>query len=475
VSANGGTREEPETSQQPAVASEPAAPSGRRPSRTRSIIVWALIVVSTVVACAASVTLWVKRQVLDTDQWTKTSSELLANPTIRGAVAAYVVDQLYENVDVTGRLSQDLPANVQQLAAPLAAALRGPATEAVDRLLASDRFQNRWEQINRTAHQALVNVLEGHTRVGSTANGVVTLNLGALVKDVGARVGIPSSVLDKIPPDAGQVVVARSSKLHTAQRAYRAIHVIGALAFIVVVLLYLLAVYLAIDRRRTVRNIGWAIVILALVLFTARRGAEHYVTSLITDQANRKLAGITITIATSLLRTMAWATLSYGLMIVLWACLLGPSRLALAARRALAPAVNQVGVAVGSTLAVFLLLLLWQPTPAFTTTFGVLGIAALLATGVVLLRRRTVAEFPDASFGATVAGTRAWFEKRRHRSAPAPDAVQGTTDLAALERLATMHDNGVLSDDEYRLAKSQLLSPVGAGVSPDVGGDAGNP
>jgi hypothetical protein len=239
--------------------------------------------------------------------------------------------------------------------------------------------------------------------------------------------------------------------------------------------MYLLAVYLAIDRRRTVRNVGWAIVIVALVLFAVHRIVPHYVTSLISNDANRKIAVITLAITTTLLKTMAWAALAYGVMIALWACLVGPSRLAFAARRALAPVVNPPGVAAGSAFAVFLILWLWQPTPAFKTTFGVLGIAALLATGVIVLRHKTLAEFPDASFGATIASVRAWYEKRRHRSTPAPDAVRGSVDPAALERLTTMHDDGVLSDDEYQQAKTRLLGPISTGASPGAGGDSGNP
>ena len=44
--------------------------------------------------------IWVERQALDTGEWVNTSGHLIRNPTIRTALGEYLVEQLYENVDV---------------------------------------------------------------------------------------------------------------------------------------------------------------------------------------------------------------------------------------------------------------------------------------------------------------------------------------------------------------------------------------
>ena len=82
------------------------------------------------------------------------------------------VTQVYDNVDVSGEIAKQLPPKYDALAGPISAALRSPAEQGVDQLLARPRVVALWENANRIAHQELVAVLEDKTRPGvSTANG----------------------------------------------------------------------------------------------------------------------------------------------------------------------------------------------------------------------------------------------------------------------------------------------------------------
>ena len=75
-----------------------------------------------------------------------------------------------------------------------------------------------WINASTTAQQKLVNVLEDKTGFGiTTGNGVVTLDLGELVRSLGAELGISSATLDRIPPDAGELEIMRSDQLDAAQ------------------------------------------------------------------------------------------------------------------------------------------------------------------------------------------------------------------------------------------------------------------
>ena len=58
---------------------------------------WALIVLAALVLLVSSLTVWVKRQALDSDAWADASASLLDDPEIRSAVAVFLVDQLYTN------------------------------------------------------------------------------------------------------------------------------------------------------------------------------------------------------------------------------------------------------------------------------------------------------------------------------------------------------------------------------------------
>ena len=55
--------------------------------KPRHKTVLALIVVASLTGVLAIFALWANRQLLDTDNWTKTSSGLLENDEIRGQVA----------------------------------------------------------------------------------------------------------------------------------------------------------------------------------------------------------------------------------------------------------------------------------------------------------------------------------------------------------------------------------------------------
>ena len=174
-----------------------------RPRRKRHVLVIVLIVITSLLAFVTALGTWVRRQALDTDAWVSASNEVLADPVVRDALSTYVVNELYKNVDVAGQFREQLPDNLKGLAGPLAGALRSPATEAVDRLLATSQFRSLWEQVNRRAHETLVRILEDKTRAGlSTAEGTVTLDLGELLQEVGQQLGLPSAVLDRIPADA---------------------------------------------------------------------------------------------------------------------------------------------------------------------------------------------------------------------------------------------------------------------------------
>src|SRR3954453_15264286 len=86
----------------------------------RRALVWALIVAASLLALASILTTWVHRQMLDEQSWKEASPARIADPRARQAVSVYVVDQLYDNVDVPLALQQRLPPDLKPLAASAA-------------------------------------------------------------------------------------------------------------------------------------------------------------------------------------------------------------------------------------------------------------------------------------------------------------------------------------------------------------------
>ena len=83
---------------------------------------------------------WINRQLLDNHEWNKASARIVRDPTVRETLSIYLVNSLYDNVDVAAALGQRLPPNVRPLAGPAAGA-RQPATDSVRFLLARPRAE----------------------------------------------------------------------------------------------------------------------------------------------------------------------------------------------------------------------------------------------------------------------------------------------------------------------------------------------
>jgi len=372
-----------------------AAPAGM--GRARSIVVWALVGAATLLLLASSLTIFVKRAVLDADNWADTSVQLLEDDEIRGALATYLVDQVYDNVDVAAQLRQRLPQQLQGLAAPAAAGLHQLGVQAADALLARPRVQELWRTLNRRAVRSFVAILEGEeVRRLRAEQGQVVLDLQPLVRNVAARVGVSN----RLPPDAGRLVLLESDQLDAAQDGLNALRVLTVFLAIVVLALYVAAVVLARGaRRRVLLGVGLCLVAAGIVLLAARRVAGNgLVDALSDDILNRPAALRAWDIGTELLRDLAIAGIVYGLLLVLAALLSGPSRPAVATRRALAPILRRYPVPVfAAVLLVFFLVILWGPSAGGRGLWGSLVLLALLLIGVETLRRQVRREFPADS------------------------------------------------------------------------------
>jgi hypothetical protein len=426
-----------------------------------------LLAVACVTGFIAIFSTWVKRQVLDTNNWTNTSAKVLQNKKVQVALGAYLTDQLFSNVDVAAQLRGALPGRTQALAGPAASGLRDLAERSVPQLLARPRVQDAWRLANQAAHKQLIDILNGGGAVASTNGGVVTLDLRQLLTQLASTVGIslPAGATNQLPANAGQLVILRSSQLKTAQNITKAIRDLSIIMSILTLVLFAAAIALASGwRRRALRSTGWCFAGVAIFVLLIRRVAGDWIVSnLVKSDSVRPAAHDVWIISTSLLRAIAIAILIYGLLIVLSAWLAGPTRPATAVRRALTPALRDRPVLIyGVAGFVYLLVLLWGPTPAFRKIIPIVLIGALIVLGIELLRRQAAREFPDARAGDTMQSLRhAWATRKE----PSPKPVAGADDHGAqldrLERLAALHDRGALTDAEYAAQKTTLLKPAG--------------
>jgi hypothetical protein len=366
--------------------------------RWRRITIWVLIVLAGLIGLVSALTVWAKRQALETDKWVATSTRLLEDDEIRGALSLYLVDQLYTNVDVAAELEARLRPELKPLAAPLAGGLRELSVRAADNLLSRPAVQTLWREANRRAHEAFIAIVEDKGEFLQTGEGDVVLDLRPLVEQVAARVGLSEErVEERLGPDAGRIVIMEADQLGTIQTIVELIRKLSIFLAIAILVLFALAVYLAEGRRReTLRAVGITFVVVGALLLVIRRLAGNWIVdALASGEPIRDSASNAWYIGTDLLAGIAWTAIAYGAIVILAAWIAGPSRWAMSVRRSLAPSLrDRPGLVYAIVGLAYLLVVAWGPTPAFRQPWSILIFAALTGLGVEAFRRLTVREFP---------------------------------------------------------------------------------
>jgi hypothetical protein len=371
-------------------------------SRRRRIAIWSLLAAGGVVAVLAVFALWTARQLLDERAWDVTSAALIADPAIQTAISGYLVDELYDEVDVAGTLRSALPPRLDGLAAPAAGALRAPAQEAVRRLLERPRVQALWQAAAGATQDQFVNLVEGTgPALRTPSGGGVVIDLRPLLADVGRRLGLPVTG-KRLPEDIARIQVMRASQLDTLRTIFRVLKAVTLVLWIVAAALIAVAVWLARGRRReTIAAGAMALILAAIVVLLVRRLIGGGVVGDLAKTATAQdAANAAYSIATSLLAQIARTVLSLALVLLAAAWLAGPSRLARRARDVVRPALTARPELVhGAVVAVLLALLALDVVPGIRTAIAAALLVVVAVIGVELVRRQAVAERPPSRSG----------------------------------------------------------------------------
>jgi hypothetical protein len=386
-------------------ASETRSSVTTSPRRRRGVV-YALMVVASLILFLAVFAVWANRQLLETDTWTDTSTKLLEDEEIRSQVASTMVDTLYANVDVQAELQSALPPRLQPLAGPAAAGLRQLSLRLANQALQRPRVQQLWEDANRVMHEQLIDVVEH----GGDQD--VNLDIGTIVTQLGDQLGV--DVAGRIPPGAAQIEVLPNDELSSIQKAVDVLRGLAIVLTILAVALFGLAIYLAQGwRREALRSVGFAFIVVgAIVLVVRALAGDAVVSSLASTESVRPAIADTWSIATALLSAQGGAMIFYGLFIVIGAWLSGPMGFARTARRAITPILERRAIAYSALGLILLLLFIWSPTPGFQRLPTALLLIALSIVGLEFLRHRAITDFPNETWET---GSQRWSAALRSR------------------------------------------------------------
>jgi hypothetical protein len=365
------------------------------PNRIAVRVLIGLGVLLTVLAIFA---VWAERQLLDTDDWVDTSSELLEDPAIRTALGDYLTTELSSNVDLEQAVAQRLPPQAQQLAGPIAGALQQAANAAANRALESGRLLNAWEEVNRAAHQKLIDLVEEKGEFQGEG-GEVALELKPLVEQIADEVGLPPDVADRLPEDTASLTIIRADQIESAQKI---VNLLKGLAIVFTLLAlgsFALAIYLSEGRRpMTVLWCGLGLIAAGIVVLAARSLAgDAVVDSLVVNPSNEEAGSHAWSIGTSLMKSIGITAIIYGVLFVIASWLASATRSATSVRRLLAPVLRDNPAWVYGLLGLAALIYFaFAPTHGLRAVLTLALLVGLAAFGIAALRRQTAEEFPRA-------------------------------------------------------------------------------
>ena len=100
------------------------------------------------------------------------------------------------------------------------------------------------------AQSKLIALIEDEGELRSTTGGVVTLDLKSPLESVTAQLGLPGTLVAKLPESATSIEVMKSSELDAAQKGLKLLKTAGYVLAALTLLLYAAAIALARGRRR---------------------------------------------------------------------------------------------------------------------------------------------------------------------------------------------------------------------------------
>lgn len=235
--------------------------------RWRGFFKWLSIGLAGVLFIVASTVLYIAMTLINTDRFMNVAGPLAQQPAVQSAVAQKTTDALFSQVDVEQLAAQALPPRAEFLAPTLTSQLKNTTQQQAQKIIASDEFQQVWQNSLRTAHQKLIQHLKDYQGDGS-------INLNDVYSQLSQRLegGKLSFLANKsLPPKIGDVTVVQANWLPTAHRIVANINLLRALAIFLLLILLGAAIWLSERRRKTIIQIDAIISGLSVAMLVSLR------------------------------------------------------------------------------------------------------------------------------------------------------------------------------------------------------------
>lgn len=329
---------------------------GDRRGWWRPLVAGLLIAVAALLAPVAVLATWANDEIGDTNRYVDTVGPLASDPAVQAAIVKRIETEIYNYIDldtITGDVvnaldQQGLPpravTTLHAISGPLASAIRGFINDRITAFVQSDAFEQAWIEANRQAHTQMVAVLTGKGSDSvDVSNGQVSVSVATVIDAIKTQLENQGfSIASRIPTVNASFVIFQSDNLTKAQGAFSLLDDIATWLPFFGLLLIVVAVFVARNRRHALLAAGLAIAASMILLGALLNVLRPIYLDALPTGTSLDAAGAVYDQLVSFIRMALRSVLVVALVIAIGAWFMAPTGAGAAARRGVSSGISKV-------------------------------------------------------------------------------------------------------------------------------------
>jgi hypothetical protein len=271
-----GADEDPETSTHSAKITTIKEAKTRRGHLPRRISAWVLVVLAAILIPVSVMSVWAINTVTNTDKYVETMAPLARNPVIVNGLATRATDALFSTHIVQNKVTNALPKSAKPLVAPIVNEVHSYVYNLALKVFSSPKFGKLWDALNRHSHDAVVNILTGKQtplQKKVAKGGQIALNLSptlnTLISDLDAHGVTLFNPVKTISTQGVTFTVVSKQQVSKFSGLFNLVVKGKWIIPVIALVLAILAVALAMERRKTLVRLAVGVALMTLVLLGA--------------------------------------------------------------------------------------------------------------------------------------------------------------------------------------------------------------
>ena len=274
--AESGSTVEPDKPSQPVKSPKTNKDKPRRGHLPRRISAWVLVVLAAILIPVSVLSVWAINTVTNTDKYVQTMAPLARNPVIVDGLATRATDALFSTHIVQNKVTQALPKSAKPLVAPIVNEVHSYVYNLALKVFSSPKFGKLWDTLNRHSHEAVVNVLTGKQtplQKKLAKGGQIALNLSPalnnLIDEANAHGVTLFNPIKAISTEGLSFTVVSKQQVSKFSGLFNLVVKGKWIVPVIALVLAILAVALAMERRKTLVRLAVGVTLMTLLLLGA--------------------------------------------------------------------------------------------------------------------------------------------------------------------------------------------------------------